>query len=87
MSHTSAKSTVAIVTGDEALADELAEALRADFELRKATSYDQAYTLLESGELDVALLDLNTKNGTFREGLELLGQVQNSDLDTMVIVL
>ncbi len=87
MSPTSAKSTVAIVTGDEALAAELADALRADFDLRKAENYDQAYTLLESGELDVALLDLNTKNGTFREALELLGQLQSSDLDTMVIVL
>ncbi len=87
MSATSVKSKVAIVTGDEALARELADALRADFNLSQAENYDRAFELLETGEIDVLLLDLSAKNGTFRQGLDLLGQLQNSELDTMVIVL
>jgi DNA-binding NtrC family response regulator len=87
MPPSTTKSTVAIVSSDEPFRKEIADSLRSDFDLRQADNYEKAYPLLESGEIDILLLDLRSKDGTFREGLELLNELQKSELDTMVIVL
>ncbi|MDA2913752.1 sigma-54 dependent transcriptional regulator [Acidobacteriia bacterium AH_259_A11_L15] len=82
-----AKPNIAIVDDDGALRLQLAAALKTQYNLFEGDSYQGAYRLLQEFELDVVLLDLKLLDGTVREGLMLLRDLDQSDIDTLAIVL
>ncbi|MEE9234332.1 MAG: sigma-54 dependent transcriptional regulator, partial [Candidatus Acidoferrales bacterium] len=82
-----AKPNIAIVDDDGALRLQLAAALKTQYNLFEGDSYQGAYRLLQESELDVLLLDLKLLDGTVREGLMLLRDLDQSDIDTLAIVL
>ncbi|MFQ5724129.1 MAG: sigma 54-interacting transcriptional regulator [Terriglobia bacterium] len=87
MPPTKAKPNIAIVDDDAGLRSQLAAALKTQYNLFEGDSYQGAYRLLQEFELDVLLLDLKLLDGTVREGLKLLRDLTQSDIDTLVIVL
>jgi DNA-binding NtrC family response regulator len=78
---------VGIVDDDPSLRHALATALRSDYDVLEADTYDAAYQLLRERDLDVLLLDLSLPSGGLRECTTLLRELSQSDLDTLVIVL
>ncbi len=82
-----AKPNIAIVDDDGALRLQLAAALKTQYNLFEGDSYQGAYRLLQEFDLDVLLLDLKLLDGTVREGLMLLRDLDQSDIDTLAIVL
>ncbi|MEE8201887.1 MAG: sigma-54 dependent transcriptional regulator [Candidatus Acidoferrales bacterium] len=82
-----AKPNIAIVDDDGALRLQLAAALKSQYNLFEGDSYQGAYRLLQEFDLDVLLLDLKLLDGTVREGLMLLRDLDQSDIDTLAIVL
>ena len=81
------KPKIAIVDDDAALRAKIASALRSDFEVLEGEDYDAAVKLLEERELDVLLLGLPIASGSVKECTELLGRLDGSEIDTLVIVL
>ncbi|MBI4466590.1 MAG: sigma-54-dependent Fis family transcriptional regulator [Acidobacteria bacterium] len=81
------KPNLGIVEDNAAVRQQLATAWRADFNLFEGADYDSAYQLLREAELDVLLLDLNLGSAGVREGVVLLRELSQSDIDTLVIVL
>jgi len=75
------------VDDDSALRSKIATALRAHFEVLEGEDYEAAYRLLEEKELDVLLLAVPMASGGVRECAELLGRLDGSEIDTLVIVL
>ena len=71
MSAPSLKPNVALVAEEAAWRRELESSLSRDFNVLKAGSHDEAYTLLEQGALDVLVLDVNP-DGKIPAGLNLL---------------
>ena len=53
----------------------------------EGTDYESAYKLLQESELDVLLLGLPIATGSVKECTELLGRLDGSEIDTLVIVL
>lgn len=53
----------------------------------EGSDYPDAYRLLQESDLDVLLLDINMPSGSVKECLELLGRLDGSEIDTLVIVL
>ena len=82
-----AKPNIAIVDDDGTLRLQLAAALKTQYNLFEGDSYQGAYRLLQEFDLDVLLLDLKLLDGTVREGLMLLRDLDQSDIDTLAIVL
>ncbi|HUJ32351.1 MAG TPA: sigma-54 dependent transcriptional regulator [Candidatus Acidoferrum sp.] len=72
---------------DAGLRSKIASALRSDFEVLEGTDYEAAYKLLQESELDVLLLGLPAASGGVKECTELLGRLDGSEIDTLVIVL
>ena len=62
-------------------------ALRSQFEVLEGEDYDEAVKLLQEEALDVLLLGLPIESGGVRECTELLGRLDGSNIDTLVIVL
>jgi DNA-binding NtrC family response regulator len=83
----SAKPKVGIVDDDASLRSKVASALKSDFEVLEGTDYSAAYKLLQESELDVLLLGLPIASGGVKECVELLGRLDGSEIDTLVIVL
>lgn len=82
-----AKPNIAIVDDDGTLRLQLVAALKTQYNLFEGDSYQGAYRLLQEFDLDVLLLDLKLLDGTVREGLMLLRDLDQSDIDTLAIVL
>jgi DNA-binding NtrC family response regulator len=76
----------AIVGDDMAQRSGIAASLRADFEVEEAENYQGAYQVLRESRPDILILDLNMASGGLREGLALLRELGESDLDTLAIV-
>ena len=72
---------------DESLRSKIASALRSEFEIFEGEDYDAAVKLLQESGVDVLLLGLPILSGGVRECTELLGRLDGSDIDTLVIVL
>ena len=87
MPASSLKSTVGVVAKAPTLRRELENSLSNDFNIVEAASHDEAYPLLEQGNLDVLVLDVDSGGGQLQSGLELLEALDNSDLDTLAIVM
>ncbi len=87
MSPLQAKPKVAIVEYDAEQRQKLASSLRAAFEICEAEDYAGAYRLLQEAEPDVLLLSLNMPSGGVQECSALLDELNESDLDTLVIIL
>ena len=83
----SPKPRVAIVDDDPSLRSKVASALKSDFDVLEGTDYSAAYKLLQESELDVLLLGLPIASGGVKECTELLGRLDGSEIDTLVIVL
>ncbi len=81
------KPKVAIVDDDPNVRARIEAALRAEFEVLEGADYPDAYRLLQEAALDVLLLDMNMPSGGHKECTELLRQLRQSDIDTLVIVL
>jgi DNA-binding NtrC family response regulator len=79
---------VGIVESDLEECARIASALRrADFEVFEAHEHDAAYEMLRERQLDVLLLGVKPSPQGMRKCLELLEELQQSELDTVVIVL
>ena len=65
----------------------MASALKSDFEVLEGVDYEAAYKLLQESELDVLLLGLPIASGGVKECTELLGRLDGSEIDTLVIAL
>ena len=79
---------VGIVESDLEECAKIAAALRrADFEVLEASDYDGAYEMLRERQPDVLLLELKSSPQGIRECLELLEELEESELDTVVIIL
>jgi DNA-binding NtrC family response regulator len=79
---------VGIVESDLEGCSKIASALRrADFEVLEANDYDGAYEMLRDRQPDVLLLELKSSPQGIRECLELLEELEQSELDTVVIIL
>ncbi len=87
MSAASLKPTVALVAKEATLRREVENSLGSDFNLVKASSYDEVYTLLEQGSLDAVVLDVNSDGDEIQATLELLEALGSSDIDTLAIVI
>ncbi|HKN60873.1 MAG TPA: sigma-54 dependent transcriptional regulator [Candidatus Acidoferrales bacterium] len=72
---------------DASLRSKVATALKSDFEVLEGIDYESAYKLLQESELDVLLLGLPIASGSVKECTELLGRLDGSEIDTLVIVL
>ena len=72
---------------DATLRSKIASSLRSDFEVLEGEDYEGAYRLLQEAELDVLLLGMPIASGGVRECMELLGRLDGSEIDTLVIVL
>ena len=72
---------------DASLRSKIASSLRSDFEVLEGEDYEGAYRLLQEAELDVLLLGMPIASGGVRECMELLGRLDGSEIDTLVIVL
>ena len=83
----SARPKVGIVDDDASLRSKVATELKSDFEVLEGTDYESAYKLLQESELDVLLLGLPIESGSVKECTELLGRLDGSEIDTLVIVL
>ena len=77
----------AVVGDDVPQRSGVVASLRADFEVEEAEDYETAYRLLREWRPDILILDLNMASGGLREGLTLLHELAESDLDTLAIVL
>jgi DNA-binding NtrC family response regulator len=75
------------VDDDASLRSKIASSLRSDFEVLEGEDYEGAYRLLQEAELDVLLLGMPIASGGVRECMELLGRLDGSEIDTLVIVL
>jgi DNA-binding NtrC family response regulator len=75
------------VDDDASLRSKIASSLRSDFEVLEGEDYEAAYRLLEEAQLDVLLLGMPIASGSVRECTELLGRLDGSEVDTLVIVL
>jgi DNA-binding NtrC family response regulator len=75
------------VDDDASLRSKIASSLRSDFEVLEGENYEGAYRLLQEAELDVLLLGMPIASGGVRECMELLGRLDGSEIDTLVIVL
>jgi DNA-binding NtrC family response regulator len=79
---------VGIVESHPEECSRIASALRrADFEVLEAADYDAAYDLLRNRHPDVLLLELKSSSQGMRACLDLLGELEQSELDTVVIIL
>ena len=78
---------MAVVDDDASLRSKIASSLRSDFEVLEGQDYEAAYRLLEEAQLDVLLLGMPIASGGVRECTELLGRLNGSEVDTLVIVL
>ena len=78
---------VAIVAEESALRRELENSLSNEFNIVKASGYDDAYPLLEQGSLDVIVLDVDSGDHKIQAGLDLLEALEASDVETPVIVI
>jgi DNA-binding NtrC family response regulator len=79
---------VGLVESDLEECSKIAGALRrADFEVLEANDYDGAYEMLRERQPDVLLLELKSSPQGIRECLELLEELEQSELDTVVIIL
>jgi DNA-binding NtrC family response regulator len=75
------------VDDDASLRSKIASSLRSDFEVLEGENYEGAYRLLQEAELYVLLLGMPIASGGVRECMELLGRLDGSEIDTLVIVL
>ncbi len=83
----SLKPSVALVAEDAALRRELENSLGNDFNILKASSHDEAYSLLEQDSLDALVLDIAAGGEKVQLCLDLLEALGNSEIDTLVIVI
>jgi len=81
------KPKIAVVDDDANLRAKIASGLRSEFEVFEGENYESAYALLQEAELDVLLLALPIASGGVKECAELLGRLDGSEIDTLVIVL
>ena len=72
---------------DASLRSKISSSLRSDFEVLEGEDYEGAYRLLQEAELDVLLLGMPIASGSVKECTELLGRLDGSEIDTLVIVL
>ena len=72
---------------DASLRSKISSSLRSDFEILEGEDYEGAYRLLQEAELDVLLLGMPIASGSVKECTELLGRLDGSEIDTLVIVL
>jgi len=75
------------VDDDASLRSKISSSLRSDFEILEAEDYEGAFRLLQEAELDVLLLGMPIASGSVKECVELLGRLDGSEIDTLVIVL
>jgi DNA-binding NtrC family response regulator len=75
------------VDDDASLRAKILSDLRPQFETLEGDDYDDAVRLLQEAALDVLLLGLPIESGGVRECVELLGRLDGSNIDTLVIVL
>ena len=87
MSAPSLMPRVAIVAEESALRRELENSLSNEFNIVKASGYEDAYPLLEQGSLDVIVLDVDSGDHKIQAGLDLLEALEASDVETPVIVI
>ncbi len=87
MSAPSLMPRVAIVAEESALRRELENSLNNEFNIVKASGYNDAYPLLEQGSLDVIVLDVDSGDHKIQAGLDLLEALEASDVETPVIVI
>lgn len=81
------KPRVAIVEDNLHERQSLGSVFRPDFEVLEAADHDGAYRILQEHVPEVLLLDLNLASGGVRECLALLTELNQSDLDTLTIIL
>jgi DNA-binding NtrC family response regulator len=81
------KPKIAIIDDDASLRARIDSALKSDFEILEGEDYQAAYKLLQGSALDVLLLGLPIASGGVKECIELLSQLEDSAIDTLVIVL
>ena len=79
--------SVAIVAEEAAVRRELENSLGSEFNIVKASGYDDAYSLLVQGLLDVLVLDVDSGDHKLQAGRDLLKAVGASDIDSLVIVI
>lgn len=80
------RSRVGVVSDDTTLRTNLAGALRNEFEVLEGKDYGAAYDLLRESELDLMLLDMKLPDGGLRQCTALLEELDQSDIDTLVII-
>ena len=72
---------------DASLRAKIVSDLRPEFETLEGDDYDDAVRLLQEEGLDVLLIGLPIESGGVKECTELLGRLDGSNIDTLVIVL
>ncbi len=87
MAPSSPNPRVAVVDNDAGLRSRIAAALRSQFEVFEGEDYEAAHRLLRESAPDVLLLGLPIPSGGIRECTELLGRLEETEADTLVIVL
>jgi DNA-binding NtrC family response regulator len=87
MSGSTAKATVALLTGHQGLREELEEALRGNFSLIEAGDSTPASLLEEGTAPDLLVYDLDSCAGCVPALLEFLEDLRRHSVDTVVIVL
>jgi len=75
------------VDDESSLRSKIGSALRSQFEIFEGETYDDAVRLLQDAGLDVLLLGTPIPTVGVKECTELLGRLDGSDIDTLVIVL
>jgi DNA-binding NtrC family response regulator len=84
----SEKRTILIVEDDAMLREQIALAMRSDYEVHVAGSQEEAVGILPNLSADVVLLDLQLKpQGSVDEGFSILRRVRQSCSDAVVIIM
>lgn len=87
MSPKGTKPAIGIVAEDADLRRQIETSLREDFDIVETESTEGAYRVLQEHEPEVLLLDLKATPGGVRECTALLRELDESERDTLVIVL
>jgi DNA-binding NtrC family response regulator len=87
MSSPAVRPKIGILADDEMLSQQLSGSLRGDFEVFQASDAVSGWPLIKEGTPELLLLNLTPGPANVRRCLELLDQLREADLDTLVIVL
>ena len=76
---------IGLLSEDGALQPLLSSALGKEYQIRRALDADEVEVLVEAGECDVVLLDLNSNNVSIRDRIEVARRVIASQVPSVVM--